>query len=74
MTHIEGMRTPNLPPTRENIAASSGEWLALVAFDCMQCDGGLYVPSDNPVCSMCGATAPTDVATLIRETAARSAA
>lgn len=72
MTHIEGMRTPNLPPTRENIAASSGEWLAL--FDCLECSRGVYIPGPQTMCSYCGATPPSGIRAVMNDIAEKNRA
>jgi hypothetical protein len=58
------MSTPNLPPTRANLAAQSGEWLAL--FDCFECANGVYVDDS---CSCCGARTPAYVTRIMSEMA-----
>ncbi len=63
------MRSLNLPPTRENIAAAaSGEWVAL--FDCLECANGVYVPGMHaPACTVCGAQASPGIASVMAELA-----
>jgi len=68
MPHGKRMRTPNLPPTRENIAASSGEWVAL--FDCLECSRGVYIPA----CSVCGATPPAGIQAVMSDLAEKAKA
>ncbi len=72
MTQGMGMRTPNLPPTRENLAASSGEWCAL--FDCLECSRGVYTPGPFPACTCCGATPPLAIQTIMRDLAEKGRA
>ena len=59
------MSINNLPPTRENLAASSGEWVVLV--DCFECTNGVYLDGQ---CTQCGARAPRAVAKVIEELSA----
>lgn len=66
------MRSPNLPPTRENIAASSGEWTAL--FDCLECSRGVYLPGPHAACSCCGARPPRGVLAVMADLAEKATA
>lgn len=61
-----------LPPTRANIAAQSGEHVAL--FDCFECANGVYVPGPRPSCSSCGAEAPPIVMRVMTDLAKKRTA
>lgn len=58
-----GMKPLLHPPTRANVAAASGEWLAL--FDCLECANGVYIPGAASACSCCGAAAPEAIQRLM---------
>ncbi len=61
--------TLTIPPTRDNLAALSGEHVAL--FDCLECPDGVYLPAPEVLCTSCGAAAPDAVAGLMAELAAK---
>ncbi len=72
MTHVEVMRSFHIPPTRESLAAQSGEWCAL--FDCLECSRGVYMPGPPAACSVCGATPPDAIASVMFQLAEKAKA